>query len=105
MDSIRTSTEMFPLVENWLQSGLTQKAFSLRHHLPVHVFVYWVNRYRKAQPASSTGGGASGFIRLSTPLANTAADMAVELPSGLVIRFSSLVPVAYLLELVEGCSR
>jgi hypothetical protein len=107
MALIRTPTEMFPLVESWLQSGLTQQAFSLRHQLPVHVFVYWVGRYRKAQPApgdTSASGDTPGFIRLSAPaLSMTATEVAF--PGGVVIRFSGLVPVAYLQELVVGCSR
>jgi hypothetical protein len=106
MALIRTPTEMFPLVESWLQSGLTQQAFSLRHQLPVHVFVYWVGRYRKAHPAgvdSSAGGVAPGFIRLSAP-AISVTTTEVILPGGVVIRFSGLVPVAYLQELARGCS-
>lgn len=98
---------MFPLVESWLQSGLTQQAFSVKNQLPVHVFVYWVSRYRKAQlapPDTSVGGVSPGFMRLSPPAA-TVPDVAVELPSGVVIRFSSLVPVTYLQALLAGCSR
>ena len=108
MALIRTPTEMFPLVESWLQSGLTQHAFSLRHQLPVHVFVYWVSRYRKAQlapPDSSVGSASTGFIRLSPPVTPPASEMAVELPGGIVIRFSNLVPITYLQALVTGCSR
>lgn len=108
MALIRTPTEMFPLVESWLQSGLTQQAFSRKHQLPVHVLVYWVGRYRKAQlapPDISAGGSAPSFIRLSPPLAPAAGEMAVELPCGVVIRFTSLVPVTYLQALVAGCSR
>jgi hypothetical protein len=89
-------------VESWLQSGLSQKAFSLRHHLPVHVLVYWVSRYRKVHPAPANT--AASFIRLCPPAASPATEMTVELPSGVVIRFSSLVSVTYLQELVKGCS-
>jgi hypothetical protein len=106
MALIRTPIEMFPLVENWLQSGLTQHAFSLRHQIPVHVFVYWVGRYRKARPAPpdpSADGDTPRFMRLFAPTISVTATE-VALPGGVVIRFSGLVPVAYLQELVVGCS-
>ncbi len=124
---------MFPLVENWLASGLTQKQYCLDHGLPVHILVYWVGRYRKAQPHKATADKAvattsksvkkvvvadssSGFIRLSPPVpipspAPTAAsiqlpagNMEVALPTGTVIRFSATVPASYLKELLFLCS-
>src|SRR3712207_3279087 len=122
MAQIRTQTEMFPLVESWQQSGLTQKEFSLRHQLPLHILPYWVARYRNSgspedplKQQSPLQKESPAFIRLSPPAnplpaaAVVAAPAAavvtdtyasVELPSGVVLRFSGLVPVAYLKELV-----
>ena len=107
MVQIRTQTEMFPLVESWQKSGLTQKEFSHRHQLPLHILPYWVARYRKAYPSPAPSTPESpAFIRLSAPAAPVgAADpacctTAVELPSGVVLRFTGLVPVSYLKELV-----
>lgn len=104
MAQIRTEKEMFPLVADWLASGITQKEFSQKHGLALHLMPYWVARYRKMHPsAQPTPTAASGFIRLSTPQA-TVSHMEVALPSGAVIRFSSLIPVAYLQELLSTCS-
>lgn len=117
---------MFPLVESWQKSGLTQKLFSQQHQLSDQVFNYWVVRYRKAQPAippikttvqplltSSTAEAEGAFIRIPAPAApvlcaacagSSNLKTAVELPSGVVLRFSGLVPVAYLKELLTGIS-
>lgn len=127
MAQVRTDQEMFPLVESWLESGLTQKQFSQQHGVSEHVFCYWVSRYRKGHPADKTKQQSApqkenpAFIRLSPPAAVVAPpaavvaawgvtggtgpesanpDTAVELPSGVVLRFRGLVPVAYLKELV-----
>jgi hypothetical protein len=122
MAQIRTQTEMFPLVENWQKSGLTQKEFSQKHELPLHILPYWVARYRKGQPSVSPSRPQSpGFIRLSSPVdsvpaaTRVPADLSavssaaavdtttvVELPSGVVVRFSSLLPVEYIKELLTG---
>lgn len=124
---IKTEKEMFPLVEGWLASGLTQKQFCLNHQLPVHILVYWVGRYHKAQPhnaiaekatrASKSGekitarDSTGGFIRLSPPqerpLPNVfmpVENMEVVLPTGAIIRFSTTVPISYLKELLSLCS-
>jgi hypothetical protein len=94
---------MFPLVENWLASGITQKAFSQKHGLALHLMPYWVARYRKAHPSAKSTPATTGFIQVSTPQSTVSA-MEVALPSGAVIRFSSLIPVTYLQELLSICS-
>ena len=105
MTQIRTEKEMFPLVEEWLTSGLTQKEFGQRNGLALHIMPYWVARYRKVHgPTQPTPATATGFVQLSTPQA-TVSPMEVALPSGAVIRFSSLIPVSYLQELLSVCSR
>jgi hypothetical protein len=130
---LKTAQEMFPLVESWLQSGLTQKQFCLDNQLPVHILVYWVGRYRKAQPHKAIADkekapsgkmskkimaedSSSGFIRLSppapipTPTPTDASgqlpvgNMEVVLPTGAIIRFSATLPAAYLKELLMVCS-
>ena len=113
---------MFPLVESWQKSGLTQKEFSQKHQISDQVFYYWVSRYRNAQlvpplpgsqPVAKTQSVADAqtapaFIRLSPPkepvlaTATAVADATtvIELPSGVVVRFSGLVPITYLKELL-----
>jgi hypothetical protein len=104
MTQIRTQKEMFPLVEKWLASGISQKEFGQRHGFPLHIMPYWVARYRKAYPsAQATAATTTGFIQLPTSQATVSA-MEVALPSGAVLRFSSLIPVTYLQELLSVCS-
>ena len=51
---------MFPLVQAWDGSGLSQKAFCKRHGVKSHVFAYWLRRYREEKPAEQEE--ASGFV-------------------------------------------
>jgi hypothetical protein len=121
---VKTEQEMFPLVEAWLASGLTQKQFCINHRLPVHILAYWVGRYRKAQPRKATLDQATattskaakkavaaestlGFIRLASPpspVPTPTGSMEVVLPTGAIIRFSTTVPAGYLKELLSLCS-
>lgn len=104
---MRTSAEMFPVVENWLQSGLTQKEYSQRHQLAVHILPYWAGRYRKAQAnpidASSPQPSSGHFIAVSTAK-EMISGVEVVLPTGVVIRFASAIPVSYLQQLLKACS-
>jgi hypothetical protein len=123
---------MFPLVESWIKSGLTQKHFCSNQGMPVHILAYWVGRYHKAQPTKATADkkevttgksskkviatqSDSGFIRLRPPSilspAPTVASsqlptgsVEVVLPIGAIIRFSATVPAGYLKELLSLCS-
>jgi len=98
---MRTSEEMFPVVEDWLQSGLTQKEYSKRHQLAAHILPYWVSRYR--QTHANTQPQSASFIQVSTAAASVQG-MEVALPTGVVIRFANTVPVSYLQQLLSVCS-
>ena len=103
---MRTSEEMFPVVEDWLQSGLTQKEYSQRHQLALHILPYWAGRYRKekADPLAPSPEASSGhFILVSTDKELTSG-MEIILPTGVVIRFASPVPVSYLQQVLKVCS-
>ena len=104
MTQIRTEKEMFPLVAEWLSSGISQKEFGQRHGFALHIMPYWVARYRKAHPsAQAMAATTTGFIQLPTSQ-TTVSSMEVALPSGTVLRFSSLIPINYLQELLSVCS-
>lgn len=73
MERIKTSEVMFPLVEQWQQSGQSQKQFSQENNIRYHTFTYWIKRYRQNQynqngfiPIDLSGEGGSG-IPLGTP--------------------------------------
>lgn len=47
----RSASEMFPLIQEWEGSGLSQKAFCNHQGIKPHVFWYWLRRYREQQGA------------------------------------------------------
>ena len=58
----KTDREMYPLVEQWLESGETQLTFCDSHNLTISTFSYWVRKYRKQNRVSEAGGS---FVPLS----------------------------------------
>jgi transposase len=92
---MRITAEMFPVVEDWLQSGLTQKEYSQRHQLALHILHYWAGKYRKEKtgPSKQVSSPSSGhFIPVSTDK-EMISGMEVVLPTGVIIRFADQVLV------------
>jgi hypothetical protein len=89
--SPRTKDNMYPLIDAYLSSGLTQQAFCASNGVSVPVLGYWLGKYRRDRSAEPA------FIELRT---ESAADdrpvMEVLYPSGVRLRFYALVPPSYI---------
>jgi transposase-like protein len=71
---MRSVEEMFPLIQEWGRSSLSQKEFYTHHRIKPHVFYYWLRRYREEEEPASKGAG--GFVSV---------EMAEEEPSEAVL--------------------
>ena len=65
---------MLPLVEQWQQSGMSQRAFCQQHHLKVSTFGYWVGRSKQSQacpggfsPIDVSGASAGQQVEIIYP--------------------------------------
>ncbi len=83
---------MFPVVEAYLGSELTQKDFSAEHGISVAVLCYWLSKYRR----KSVESGA--FLEIHPGAAATAELPLLEVcyPSGVRLRIFSPLKAAYL---------
>ena len=78
----RNSQQMFPLVEQFEESKLTQKEFCSQYDLPLPVFQYWLKKFRSI----SNKQPQPVFIPLD--VSNEKPDdglMHIRLPNGIVI--------------------
>ena len=89
------------LIQQWKDSGLTQKEFYRQQNIPQHVFYYWHKCYRNQQNRNDTVpvSTVDGFVQLTAPSA--AANLEVQLPNGMRIVFHEPVPVDYLKALIS----
>ncbi len=46
---------MFPLINKWQASGISLKEFCNNHNLSVHIFYYWLRKYKQQHNSLSTG--------------------------------------------------
>ena len=74
---------MYDLVEQWQQSGMSQKQFSAEHNIKLPTFMYWVKKYRMNKQDDP------GFARVELSQHNfssTTARIEIALADGLVVR-------------------
>jgi hypothetical protein len=88
--------QMFDFIDQWQQSGLTQKAFCQKVNLSYHIFHYWYKRYRIAdsKPASS-------FIKLAVSSPPVSSHTELVLPDGKRLLFHQPISVDYLKALIS----
>lgn len=94
----RTSEEMFPLVEAYLDRTETKQAFCARHDVPESVLTYWLKKYQRYQRQET-----AGFVEITPPGPSEApAFMEVVYRGGTRLRFFSAVEPAYLERLLAA---
>jgi hypothetical protein len=88
--------QMFDHIDQWRQSGLSQKAFCEHVNLSYHIFHYWYKRYRnkESQPVSS-------FVKLAVSSPSICSAAEILLPDGKRILFHKGVSADYLKVLIS----
>ena len=91
---------MFTLIENWQQSGLSQKSFCEQHRIVPHVFYYWFKRYRIKNdlPAVSS---VKGFVELHPSVTQPEAAIEVLLSCGHRIFFHQAVAASFIKAIIS----
>lgn len=98
--TIEHRNRMFSLIENWHQSGLSQKAFCEQQQIAVHQFYYWYKCYRIKNDVS-IAGVAQGFIELHTQEPSPEAAIEILLSCGHRIMFHQPVAASFIKAIVS----
>lgn len=95
----RLAGEMFPLVELWLQSDLTQPDFCREHGLSVSILAYWLRKYRDEQSGPEKAGS---FVALSVLEVSTK-PIEVIYPNGVRVQLSGGAGARFIREIAGQC--
>jgi len=102
---MRVSSEqrktMLALIEQWQQSGISQKVFYQQHNIPAHVFYYWHKFYRKQRAGLNTSIPSNGFVQLQPASMPLVSNIELQLANGNRIIFHQPVCVDYLKALIS----
>lgn len=91
-----TAREIFPLIEAVEQKEISREAFCRKTGLKVCSYHYWLKKFRNQDL------GGNSFIELpKMELSHRSHEMELEFRNGIKLRFSSLVPVGYLNEIIQ----
>ncbi len=88
--------QMFDHIDQWQQSGLSQKAFCEQVKLSYHIFHYWYKLYRNKE-----SGSVSSFIKLAVSSPSVCSAAEILLPDGKRILFHQGVSADYLKALIS----
>lgn len=86
----RTTDEMFPVVEEYIESELTQKDFSAEHGMSIAVLNYWLAKYRRKSTESEA------FLEIHPGAAAERPLLEVCYPHGVKLRIFTPLKAAYL---------
>jgi transposase-like protein len=59
----KTTQEMYPLIESYLESGQSQAQFCKEQNLKPHLLIYWLQRYKADKEGSASP--EAGFSKLN----------------------------------------
>ncbi len=59
----KSSQEMYPLIESYLESGQSQAQFCKEQGLKPHLLIYWLQKYRTDK--QQRAGSETGFAKLN----------------------------------------
>ncbi|MBK8503520.1 MAG: hypothetical protein IPL46_19500 [Saprospiraceae bacterium] len=96
------ATEIFPLIAAYEEGTLSKEGFCKKTRLKESSLIYWRNKYQKHMDTengavSPTRSKTEAFVRVNPGIVrNPDFQMEIIMPDGKRVRFSSLVPEAYL---------
>jgi hypothetical protein len=92
--------EMFPVVERFQNSNLTQKAFCKTEGLALSTLQYWISRYKKYHQRDS--GPSEAFVEVKPPSQIPSSDTAIVLsyPNGVTLTLDKGVELTFLRDLI-----
>ena len=91
--------QMFDMIEQWQQSGLTKKAYCQQQSIKHHTFYYWYKCYLQQHPDMDNKG--SSFVKLQIEKCTATPSVEIYFPGGIRLLFHDPVSSNYLKALIS----
>ena len=91
--------QMFQMIEQWKQSGLSQRAFCGQQSMRFHKFYYWYKCYRRQH--ETIDNHSERFVKLKIEKSSVASSVEVHFPGGIHVVFHEPVSSNYLKTLIS----
>ena len=91
--------QMFQMIEQWKQSGLSQNAFCQQQSIRFHKFYYWYKCYRRVNDIPDENN--RGFVKLKIEKPQVSSSVEVHFPGGVHVLFHEPVSSNYIKTLIS----
>jgi hypothetical protein len=91
--------QMFQMIEQRKQSGLSQNAFCQQQSIRFHKFYYWYKCYRRQHGVRDDN--RPGFVKLKIEKPQAASSIEIHFPGGVRVLFHEPVSSNYLKTLIS----
>ena len=91
--------QMFQIIEQWKQSGLSQNAFCEQQSMRFHKFYYWYKCYRRVNDIADENN--RGFVKLKIEKPVLSSSVEIHFPGGVRVLFHEPVSSNYLKTLIS----
>ena len=91
--------QMFDMIEQWQQSGLSKKAYCEQQSVKHHTFYYWFKYYRQQHP--DVENTPSAFVKLQIEKSPVPSWVEIHFPGGIRLIFHEPVSSNYLKALIS----
>ena len=91
--------QMFQLIEQWKQSGLSKNAFCQQQSLKSHTFYYWYKCYRRQH--ETIDNNSEHFVKLKIEKPVITSSVEIHFPGGIRVLFHEPVSSNYLKTLIS----
>jgi hypothetical protein len=90
--------QMYELIQQWKESGLSQKTFCEQQGLAFFRFYYWYKRYRTESASTDSGNGSFVKLKIGKPSRKLCTE--IYFPNGVHVVFNEPVSSDYLKKIV-----
>lgn len=107
----KRAREMFPVIERFHSSQLTQKSFCEAEGIALSTLQYWISLYKKhhhrrpaKQPQQDTGSSPKRFVKLKPQMqarTNIGSTIVISYPNGVTLSLSTPANLKLLKELIN----
>ncbi len=91
--------QMFDMIEQWQQSGLSKKAYCEHQSIKHHTFYYWFKSYRQQHPDMENN--RSAFVKLQIEKSPATSSIEIHFPGGIRLVFHEPVSSSYVKSLIS----
>lgn len=102
----RSKDEMYRLIESYLESGLSQRKYSLQVHMSKSSFEHWLKKYRQEKGIALSSTKTKSFIPVklsgtSSQVSDKSQQIQINYPNGVQLQCSLGIGVSQIKELIR----